>query len=64
MALQKRHCGEGKMKNHNLYFGWWRHQPIEKGPVLTPGTRTNANYPTISNIIFTPFGAIPVPYTY
>jgi hypothetical protein len=29
-ALRKRHCGEGKMKNHNLYFGWWRHQPIEK----------------------------------
>lgn len=38
--------------------------PRGEGQVLIPGTTTNANFPTISNIIFTPFGLIPVPYTY
>ncbi|MBX6361824.1 MAG: hypothetical protein IRZ03_17310 [Acidobacterium ailaaui] len=38
--------------------------PRGEGPVLIPGTSTNANYPTISNVMLTPFGAIPIPYTY
>jgi RHS repeat-associated protein len=38
--------------------------PIGEGPVLAPGTRTNANYPTINNPVFTIFGLFPLPYTY
>lgn len=42
--------------------------PRGEGAVLRPGTRTNANYPTISNIIPLIFDGIPVslpvPYTY
>ncbi len=38
--------------------------PVGEGPVLVPGTRTNANYPTISNQVPTAFGFLPLPYTY
>jgi len=37
---------------------------IGEGAVLTPGTRTNANYPTVSNSVPTPFGIVPIPFTY
>jgi RHS repeat-associated protein len=38
--------------------------PVGEGAVLIPGTRTNANYPTVSNSVPTPFGIIPIPFTY
>lgn len=50
------------------YYGFYQNANginVGEGPVLNPGTRTNANYPTISNWSFLPFGILfPLPYTY
>ena len=37
---------------------------IGEGPVIVPGNRTNANYPTINNLVFTIFGFFLLPYNY